>query len=339
MAIQARTPPRPVYRKKSIQNSIQNLRGVTGVIRDAIVLFLHGYAMLIRTKHVSTRHQQLLLLSFGYVVLINMGMVMALWRYGSVVDLPLRGQVDLWDVYLPLVAIASAPAIGAAVEIARNYLNSCRATILEGTWPHRTIVGFEVVVILLALYFATDYLTGTLLGPVVDLTEDVWSGVVGQTAAERVPVSNYVASIAGFYLWGAIFFYYIRRQRLSDLLPLTKYSGVFFSRDYAVLGLAITLSVTAGRIGRPLFVNFVVAPIYPIVASVSQVIGFWYVIISVSVSYAILYIAAFVIPLYLVGTTSQTVGKFSTECRPLCDTTRQAELTEFAPGSALLVDE
>jgi hypothetical protein len=261
----------------------------------------------------------------------NVILVLLISRHGPMLNLPFRGEVEVWDIYLPVIAIVSAPAIGVAIEIAREQLSDGRVSLPYGTWPHRTIIGIEVVVILLSLYFAADFLIATFLGPVVDLATEGWTNVAGQTLRDRLPIDAYFASVAGFYLWGAVFFHYIRRERLSDLLPLTKYSGVFFRRDYAVLGLAITVSVTLGRMFRPLFITHVATPLFPALAGISSGAGLWFVAFAISISYVFLYLAAFVVPFILVGATAREIETLTTRYGPVCDTTSQSRLEDFYP--------
>ncbi|WP_143423174.1 hypothetical protein [Halegenticoccus soli] len=317
---------RSVHWREPLTRTIQRLTGVTGILRNAVLLLLHALTMLFSSK----RHQRLIVFSVVYIGLLLVGVSYLLTTHISVVVIPLTGRIETMDYFHALVAILSAPVFGIAVEISREYLSDGHAHLPRTSWVHRTAVGVEIIAILLSLYFVTDLLIEALLGPVVVLTRNIWIGIAGPTIGERLALHEFVASMAGFYLWGAIFFYYIRRERLSDLLPLTKYSGVFFSRDYAVLGLAITLSGFGSVFTRFWFVNLVIAPIYSAVEAINPTMGLVFGVLSLTLADTLVYFCVFFIPLCLVGMTARSVEKFTTQWPCLCDTTVQTDLSDFA---------
>lgn len=242
--------------------------------------------------------------------------------------------------------VVLSPFFGYCVRIAQSLMRGERALPPLTDWVEMTRVGFEMAIVLVFVYVLPELLVDVALVIVpAELSVFVsdqtvttyWKETLGNTPVGRL--YDYFFRAVAIYLFPAVIALYARRERLSDLVPFSKYKRFLTDTTYAKMAAIVLVLYTACQLITDGFVR--IADTVMVLALIlfrsqgfdllqSPIVDLYvFPIVQIWVGFSITLTVFSVVTFYVVGKCWELVPGSREDQSLLVDKTKQRRISDY----------
>lgn len=227
--------------------------------------------------------------------------------------------------------IGLIPVYGLGIELARKTVRKEVEFPLVG-WKRRILTGIEVWPIFLGIRVLDNVLTSLFGGPLEDVLTTVNAYLLGRTTVTSAWWIELLLETIPPYVLPGFLAVYIARQRLSDLLPVSKYWPILRNETYFALSIAFGLvyfhaPTVVAQAGLDAIVLLISVLENPNLARLFR-------IVLLPTLLSISYVVPILMSLHVLGETITRVEPIRKSRKQLVDATVQTRLSAYVGGDS-----